>query len=233
MLNWVMILSRLLDRRLGQDVDHRGGHHIPRLLLRNDPASQEGQEGFFNLNEGLVLDRCRGRLGMASAPEGEGDFSRIHLLDATPCHEIDFVLHLSKGENHAEVLHLHELVHQHGEVADIFLAADLAKDHLNPVDHVGGGRLGEIAEDPHLFGGQLARQHVRNQVGVGSLLGEPSRGSVVVRFVEVNVKEPVSSWMPRHRMVASSGEREIFLSRINSVRIVVVAPTSLITSRSP
>ena len=91
--------GRFLDRRLRQDMDHRGGHHIPCLLLRNDPASEEGQDGFFNLDEGLVLDGCRGRLGMASASEGEGDFSGIHFLDAAPGHEIDFILHLGQGKN--------------------------------------------------------------------------------------------------------------------------------------
>ncbi len=40
------------------------------------------------------------------------------------------------------------------------------------------------------------------------------------------VKEPVSSYMPRHKIVASSGEISISFSLKISVRIVTVAPVA-------
>jgi len=162
-------------------MDHRRGHHIPCLLLRMILASEQGQDGFFDLDERLVLYGRGGRLRMASASEGEGDFGGIHLLHPAPGHEIDLVLHLGKCEDHAEIFHLHKLVHQHREVTHIFLAADLAQTTSTPLMMCVVADLVRSLRTQICSAVNSRVKHVRDQVALAPCSVEPCCGTVVFR----------------------------------------------------
>src|SRR5690606_581482 len=96
-------------------------------------------------------------------------------------HHVDAVAHAPKGKGDPDVLHVHELVDQQGEVEHKAVRGQPGDDHVHAVDVVGGRVLEQLAQVGDLLGGQLLGEVVRDDLDVHALALEPACGLEIVR----------------------------------------------------
>ena len=82
---------------------------------------------------------------------------------------MDAVGHAAQGEDHLDLLHVHELVDQQGEVGHELVRGHLGDDHVHAVDIVRLGILEQFAEIGDLLGGQFMGQEVGDDLDVHAL----------------------------------------------------------------
>ncbi len=111
-----------------------------------DIALQHLGEALEQLHQGHLAHGARGGEGMPAAAELGEDFADMHLGDARTADHEDPVVHAHGHDQHVEVLHVAQLVRQHGEVGDEVLARGVGDAHLDAPHRDVNASLDQVVE---------------------------------------------------------------------------------------